>query len=125
MDYAFQYIETHPLMSEHTIHTLLEMETVNITKPRVKEPSVDIMMSRETLPPLLEPPLRRTQSQLPLKPTEEYSNSTRVVSSVDQLAEPTSITVLSLLDSETVVDKTTPSLETHGVDHGETRVTSG
>merc|ERR1711939_322335 len=74
---------------------------------------------------LLEPLLRRAQSQLPLKPTREYSNSTRVVSSVDHLAEPTSTTVLPLLDSETVVEITTPSSETHGVDHGVTKVTSG
>jgi len=101
------------------------METASTTNQREKVPSADIMMSKEITPTLLELLLKRAQSQLPLKPTEEYSNSTRVVSSVDQLAEPTSITVLSLLDSETVVDKTTPSLETHGVDHGETRVTSG
>jgi len=67
---------------------------------------VDTMMFKEILPQLLELLLIRAQSQLPLKLTKEYSNFIRVVSFLDQLVEPTLITVLPLLDMVAKVERT-------------------
>merc|ERR1712167_54653 len=106
------------------IHTPPEMEPAVMTNLRDTVPSQDIMMSQETMLELLDQLLLLDQSQLPLRPTREHSNSTRLVSSQDQLAEPNSITVSSLLDTDQRVVSTMPSSRTHGVDHGETRDTS-
>ena len=70
---------------------------------------MDTMMFKDNLPQLLEQLLIRAQSQLPLKPTREFSNSTRVVSFLDQLVEPTLIMVFLPSVMVTKVERTTPS----------------
>merc|ERR1712167_232952 len=114
---------THSCLNT-TIHTPPEMEPVNMTNQRDTAPSQDTMMFQETTPVPLDQPLLLDQSPLPLRQTRELSNSTNPESSLEQLAEPTSITVSSLSDMDQKVAKTTPSSRTHGVDHGVTKVTS-
>merc|ERR1712070_895413 len=72
----------------------------------------------------LKPPLPLDQPPSPLRPIDQSSKDTPVVSSTLLPVEPNSITPSPLSDIELKLDKTTTSSETHGVHHGETEDTS-
>lgn len=103
------------------IHMRLMMTLAELTHQRVLPRS---LISRMSLPTMLMNSrllLKLVQFQSLLRLTLSSSNSTAVVSSTMLAAVLNLTTVSSLLVTETTMAKTTSSLRTHGVLHGEKR----
>lgn len=109
--------------STHTKHMINHAHTTNqratLNQLASKEfPRTHLLNSRLLLP--------KVQSPLPSKLTMKSSKLTKEVSLIQEIVEPTLITVSSLLVMVTILlqSKTTTSLRTHGVQAGVTMVTS-
>merc|ERR1712224_1018532 len=111
-------------LSNKTTPTLLEMEPAEPPLWPLLLVSPRSTVSEPDLPLPLRLPSPLDQPQLPLRPTDQSSKDTLVVSSTPLPVEPNSITPSPLSDMEPKEDKTTTSSETHGVHHGETEDTS-
>merc|ERR1712032_1450870 len=124
MDYAFQYVESSPLMLEDAYpYTARQGYTCQYVHPRVSVRLNPSRMSQETpLDNSSRLPLPRDQSLLPLRLTNSHSRATLAVSSPPD-AEPNSTTVSSPLDTVPLTVPITSSSRTLGEPHGETRDT--
>lgn len=104
-------------------NTLPEMDPANTSLP-LQSKIFPTLTSQPTHLPNSRLPSQSNQSQLPSKPTHQFSKDTPVVFSTPPLAEPALITPSLLLVMEPKKDKITTSSETPGVPHGVSLVTS-
>lgn len=104
-------------------HTKVLVELALMMLLKANSTSDHTVMLPPTMPLNSKLPLPRDQFPLLLKPTRWSSNSTMVVSLTVPLVEQVSTTVSSLLVTELKPARTTGSLRTHGVPHGESLAT--